>query len=190
MRSNLRDRNDRPRIPSLEVDDLNATVLGPHLITRGIGETNVAVARTELLDATKVGRDRAAPVRAQRVDRVPNRPRASTRGVVDAAHVTPIFTVVPQHSARRTRDPLQHATLLPTPSRARADLVPAIVGAEVDESDLDLVIRPWRSVFKTDSHAEHAAPGRVELEFVVVAEPVVSRTARQLAAWRPGAGAS
>ena len=79
------------------------------------------------------------------------------------------------HLAAGARPPLEHAALLPAPGAALAQLDPAVAVGQIDHADLDHVVGLRRAVLEVDLHAQHVAAGRIELELVVVAEPVVLR---------------
>ena len=94
------------------------------------------------------------------------------------------LAVVPDHLALRAGEPLEHAALLPAPGPALAQLDPAVAVVQVDHADLDHVVRARRAMLEVDLHAEDVAAGRVELQLVVVAEPVEFRPSRD----RPDGG--
>ncbi len=89
------------------------------------------------------------------------------------------LSIVPDHFGRRARAPLQHASLLPAPGAARAELNPPVVITCIDHSDSDDIAASRRAMLERDLHPEHVPRARVELQLVVVAEPVVFGSARE-----------
>src|SRR5262249_58256876 len=86
--------------------------------------------------------------------------------------------LVPQHLRLRAGHPLQQAALLPAPGAGEAELRPAVLVLQVDQADADHVLGPGRAVLEVDLYPRDVAPRLVELQLVVVAEPVVLRPAR------------
>src|SRR5690606_9682494 len=65
---------------------------------------------------------------------------------------------------------------------------PSVVVLKVDHPDLDHVLGRGRTVFKIDPGGKHVAAAGVELELVVVAEPVMSGAVGDAAGRREGTG--
>ena len=82
------------------------------------------------------------------------------------------LSVVPDNLVFRARPPLEHTTLLPAPSAAVAELDPAVPVFQIHHSNPDNVVGFGAAVLEIDLHPENIAAGGIELEFVVVAEPV------------------
>ena len=89
--------------------------------------------------------------------------------VIDA--VVPDDFLIPGISG--TGDPLQHTTLLPVPGAALSELDPVVLVVRVHHANLDYVISNGTAMLESDLVAENEAAGLVELELVVVAEPMV-----------------
>ena len=89
------------------------------------------------------------------------------------------LAVVPHDLAVGTGPPLQHATLLPAPGPRAAQFNPPIAVGQIDHAKANLVLGPGLAVLKIDLHPQDAAVGRIELQFVVIAEPVVLRSPGQ-----------
>ena len=96
-------------------------------------------------------------------------------------HELVVEAVIPDHFFLRSGNPLQHATLLPIPGTAASQFDPAIFILKVDHADLNGVVRPWAAMFEVDLISEHEAACRIELQLVVIGEPMELRAACDLA---------
>ena len=96
---------------------------------------------------------------------------------IDAANESVAFAVVPQDLLPIVADPLQHASLLPTPRVALTNFMPLVVVARVDIADLDHIVTRWRAPLKANLIGEDQFAGGIELAFVVVTEPMILRPA-------------
>lgn len=93
------------------------------------------------------------------------------------AYETGALTVVPDHLGSGAGQPLKHAALLPIPGAAFAQLGPAILVACVHHADFDNVPGPGGPMLEIDFVGQGQAARRIELQLVVVAEPVKLRSA-------------
>ena len=176
MAGHLREGDDQLAGAGRQVNMPDAGLLGRELVAIGIGDAGVAVAGPAVVDAPEVGRHRLLAVRADRVDRRRDRALAPRVDIQDVADEGIVVAIVPDDLADGARQPLQHAALLPAPGAALAQLDPAVVVLQIDHADLDHVVGSGRAVLEVHLHAQDVAAGRIELQLVVVAEPVVLRS--------------
>jgi hypothetical protein len=101
--------------------------------------------------------------------------------VEDSRHEPAVLAVVPGHVAVRTRDPLEHAALLPVPSVGAAEVDPSIAVLRVDHPDADRVGLRRGAAFEIHLVRQHEAVVGGEQELIVVAAPVELRAARDRA---------
>jgi hypothetical protein len=99
--------------------------------------------------------------------------RFAGSGVHYASDEMVALTVVVDHFPIRSGDPLQHAALLPAPGAGGTERNPAVIVPEIDHAHSDAIGGGGRAVFEIDLVAEAEADGGIELQLVVVAEPVM-----------------
>ena len=171
-----RDDELRLRAGRSQVERVDAGVLGRQHLAIRVGDAGVAVAGPHVVQPAEVGADGGAAVGGDRVDRRRQRARFARLQVQDAGDEPVSFPVVPDDPAVRAGYPLQHAALLPAPRPCAANLSPCVACLQVDDAHRDAVVRPRLAALEVHPHAQHVAAGRVELQLVVVAEPVPART--------------
>ena len=176
-RGRLRDGQDQLALPGHQIDAPDAGILRREHAAVGVGDARIAVSGTRVVNAPEVGRDRPLAVRRKGVDRRGQRPLLTCLDIENVRDELPVLAVVPNDLRRRTGQPLQHAALLPSPGAAFSQVDPAVVVGEIDHADADHVIGPRRAMLEIHFHAEHVPVRRVELQLVVVAEPVKFRAA-------------
>ena len=176
-RGRLGDGENQIPLPRHQIDPPDAGILRREDIAVGVGDARIAVSRTRVVNAPEVGRDRPLAVRREGVDRRGQRPLLACLDIENVRDELPVLAVVPNDFRRRTGQPLQHATLLPSPGAAFSQIDPAVIVGEIDHADADHVIGPRRAMLEIHFHAEYVPVRRVELQLVVVAEPVKFRAA-------------
>ena len=93
--------------------------------------------------------------------------------VYDVADEAAVHAVVPDNLPVRAGDPLEHTALLPAPGPGLAQLNPAVAVGKINHTDADQIFCVRRAIFEIDLHAEYVAAGGVELQLVIVTEPVM-----------------
>ena len=166
--------DDLAGLAGVQVHGVDARLFGGELVRVRVGDALVAVAGTHVVEAPEVGADGGAAVGRQRVHRGRHGAAGAGGGVGDARNVAVAGARVPDHLARRSGQPLQHAALLPAPRGGGAERPPGVAILQVDHADADLVAGPRRAMLEVDRHGQHVARGRIELQLVVVPEPVVT----------------
>jgi hypothetical protein len=166
--------NQKLRFAALKVDAPDPAVGGRGHIDVRVRHAGIAIAGTRMVQPPEVASNRPAPVRAQRVDgRRQLAPLAGHDVHDDGAEPIAIGgPLVPNHLASRLRAELKHTPLLPIPGGRSSDLRPAVAIFQVNETEADLVAGLRRTVLECGLHPEHVSRTRVELQFVVVAEPM------------------
>jgi hypothetical protein len=159
------------------MDLVDARIIGSGDFAIGVGDARVPVARAEVADAGEVHPQGPPAVRGEIVDGPGQDSLRPGFHVQDDGHEFPVLPVVPEHLPVRARPPLEMASLLPAPGPALAQRDPAVAVLEVDQADFDHVVGTGIPVLELDLHAQDVAPRRVELELVVIAEPVELRAA-------------
>jgi hypothetical protein len=89
-----------------------------------------------------------------------------------------VLPVVPYNLVFRARKPLEHTALLPAPGGALAEFSPPVAVFQIYHPDFDDIAGFGAAMFEIDLHPECIPAGRVELQLVIVAEPVEFRPAR------------
>jgi len=161
-----------------EVHAPDARALGSQFVPPGIGQARIAVTRSHVLNAPKVGHHSRPTVGRQGVHGRGDGPLLARGGVEQTRDVAVAVTIVPDNRASGTRNPLQHAALLPAPGPRAAQVDPAVAVGEVHHAHADLVLRRRGTVLEAHLHAQHVATRRVKLQLVIIAEPVIARLAR------------
>ena len=174
----LRKRQDQFLLSGAQVHAPDAGVLGRQNVFVGIGQAGVAVTGPRIVETAEVRRNSPARVGRQGVNG--RRQRALLPGlhIQDVGDKAIPRTVVPDHFGGRTRQPLEHRALLPVPGAAFAQLKPAVAVLEVHHADPNRVAGFGRAVLEVHLHAQSVTTGRIQLELVVVTEPVKFGAAR------------
>ena len=159
--------------PDFIVDAVDAGLVGNQVVEVLIGDANVAIAGTNIIEPAEVDRETRLAVGRERVNRRRQRANLLCFDVEDAAHVLTVFAIVPNHFRLRTGNPLQHASLLPAPGFRPAQLDPAIAVLQIDHADGNFFVGRRLAMFEVDLHAQHVPIGRIEFEFIVVPKPMV-----------------
>jgi len=142
-------------------------------VRRRSPQTTIIVGGPHVFKAMKVDRQRGLAVGAESENWVGESPLPTRPDVQNVADKTAVFPVVPDYFLSRLRQPLQHAARLPAPGAALSQLDPAVSVLQVDHSDSDNVLRHRRAVLELHLHAQRIPSRRIELQLVVVAEPVM-----------------
>ena len=73
---------------------------------------------------------------------------------------------------------------MPAPGVALSEVGPAIAVFRIDDTNTDEIVGGWKAMLNGALHAKGEATGGVELQFVVVAEPMKCRTFGDGSDWR------
>ena len=174
-RDDVGERENQIVCPGFEVDAPDAGVVGREVVVVGVRDAGVAVAGPGVVVSGEVGREGGLAVRREGIDGGGDCPFRSRSRVEEVGDESVPLAIVPDDPGVRTGEPLQHASLLPAPGGTSTEFGPAIPILQIDHSDRDVVVGRGRSMLEVDFHAEHVTAAGVELELVVVGEPVVPR---------------
>ncbi len=173
----VREREDQLLLAGSHVDMEHAGPRRRKLVAMFVGESGIAVPGAHDVQSGKVGNKCETAIRAEGIDRRGKRPELLGLDVQQPADEFVPFPVVPGDFGLRPGPPLEHAALLPAPGVGLSELDPLVCVGEVHHADIDDVPRLRGAMFEVDFIREHVAIRRIELEFVVVAEPVIFRPA-------------
>ena len=84
--------------------------------------------------------------------------------------------VVPDDFRFRAGKPLEHAGLVPAPGACLAQVDPAVAVLGIDHADAQRVGGGGQAVLEAAFDTKGVAAGRIELQLIVVAEPVELRS--------------
>ena len=155
------DRYDEIAFAALQIQSPNAGIFRRSLVDKRVLDALIAIARPQSLNAGKIGGHRPLAVGTDRINWFGQR---SLRGGFYVEHVTDVAAVlpiVPNYLRLGSRQPLQHATLLPAPSRTGTECNPTVVVLRVDHADVDHVVfygcfrGPIRECRKTPGLSPH-----------------------------------
>ncbi len=180
---------DERGFAGLEVDEVNAFIFRGGIQAVGVRDADVAVARAENLQAGEIEGEGAGAVRTECIDGVRDGAKLSGFGIQDAAHVAVAFAVIPQDIGSGLGDPLQHASLLPSPGAAGSQFDPSVIVRGIDHADTDGVSGAGGAMFEVDLIREDETVGWIEGLFVIVAEPMKGGAPTNGAdGWKRGCG--
>ena len=161
----------------LEIDSENARILRSRVVCVRIGQSGVSVTAPHILDPAKIRCHSGATVGADSINRMGQSPLLAAVDIEYMTYKTTILPGVPDNLVFRARSPLEHTTLLPAPRTALAQLSPGLAAVQIHHPDLDDIVGPRAAMLEIHLHPEHISAGRIELELVVVAEPMEFRPA-------------
>jgi len=173
---NIRDGNNQLLRAVFKIETENAGVFRRRLIGVRVGQTGVAITGPHIIDSPEIRRDSRAAIRTESVEWIRQRSFLAGLNIKNVAHKSVALPVVPENVGFRPRPPLQHTALLPAPRPACTKLAPAVALLQVHHSDLDNIVSLGAAVLETHLHPQHVATSGIELQLVVVAEPMEART--------------
>ena len=133
-------------------------------------QTVVSVARTFAAKPCEIDADGVFAVVRQAVDRAAQRPFLTLIDIKDSRHVLPVLHVVVDDFL--LRKPLEHGALLPVPrQRLRKRLERRLF--RIDDADGVLLAETRLPRREIDAVAQQQLVGRIELEFVKIAEEIM-----------------
>lgn len=159
----------------IKVDPKNAGIRWRRVIFVWVGQAGVAIAGPHVLNTPEIRRNSRPAVGADSINRVRQSSFFAALNIKDMAYEPVVLPVVPYNFVFRAGTPLEHTALLPAPGAALAQFCPLVALFQIDHPDLDNIIGFGAAMFEIDLHPERIPAGRVELQFVVIAEPVEFR---------------
>ena len=162
-----------------EVEAKYAGILRCQVVCVRVGQSCVAVARSHILDTPEIRCDGGSAVGAYRIERLRQCPLFARVNIKNVANESLAISVVPDNFpllvAGRGGPPLEHTALLPTPCAGFAELYPVVPVFQIDHTNTDNVVWLWAAMLEVNLHSEGVAAGRIELQLVVVTEPMELR---------------
>ena len=166
----------QPPRSRLQIDSPDAGIRRHQHIIVGVRRDRVPGFRPQ---PAEVRRHRPPAIVAHRLNGARHGPSFARLHIEDVGDELVALAVVIDHRGIGTRQPLQHAALLPTEGLALGERKPAVIVLQIDHSERDAVVESRQPIFEVSLHSENVAIGRVKLQVVVVAEPVELGSARQ-----------
>ena len=143
-----------------------------------VWQTGVAVPGSHVLNSPEIRRYGGPAVWADGINGIRQSSLAAAVNIKNVAYEPAVLPVVEDNLVFRAGPPLEHTALLPAPGAALAQFRPPVAVFQIDHTDFDDIMGFRAAILEIDLHPERVPAGRVELQFVVVAEPVEFRPAR------------
>jgi len=159
----------------IKIDSKDAGILRSRGVFVRVRQASVTVAGSHVLNTPEIRRHGSPAIGANGINWVRQGSFPAAMNIKDVAYEPAILPVVEDNLVFRAGPPLEHAALLPAPCAALAEFSPPVAVFQIDHPDFDDIVGFWAEMLEVDLHPEHVPAGRVELQFVVVAEPVEFR---------------
>ena len=124
-----------------EVHVRHAASRRSHVVEKAVADARITITRAAIGHARKVAGNRFLTVRAERINRARNRALVTRFDIHDVADETILLTIVPDDLRFGSRDPLQHAALLPVPCPRGSQRDPSILFLQIHHAHFNHVIR-------------------------------------------------
>jgi hypothetical protein len=173
VRRGIRQRDDHLLLARLQIDPEDTRFGRRQVVGVRVRQAGITVAGPRVVDASEIGRKSRPAVGTQAIDRVPDRAALTRLDVHHVTHKPVVLPVVPENLPVGTGNPLQHATLLPAPRTALAQIDPTVPVLQIDHADPDHIVRARAAVLEVHLHPQAVAARRIKLPFVIVSEPMV-----------------
>jgi len=169
--------NNQLAFAAFQINTVNAALRRGQSVLEGVRGPRITIPRSHIINSTKIKGDCCATIRTNRINGMGNGPHLSRAYIENAANKLVPFPVVPDNLRLRTGYPLQHTALLPVPGSCISQPDPTVIVLKVNHPYFDAIFGSWRSAFESNPHAQHISIMGIELQLVVIPEPVVSRSA-------------
>ena len=159
----------------LKIDPENAGILRSRGIFVRVGRAGVTVSWPHVLNSPEIRRHSSPAIGANGINRVRQSSLFAAVNIKNVAYEPAVLPVVPNNFVFRSGSPLKHAALLPAPGAALAEFRPPVAIFQIYHPDFNHIIDFRAAMLEVNLHPEHIPAGRIELQFVVIAEPVEFR---------------
>jgi len=156
----------------IKINSKDAGILRSRGVFVRVRQTGIAVPGSHVLNPPEIRRHGGPAIVANGINRIRQSSLAAAVNVKDVAYEPAILPVVEDNLVFRAGPPLEHTALLPAPGAALAEFRPPVAVFEIHHPDFDDIVGFGAAMLEINLHPEHIPADRIELQFVVVAEPV------------------